>query len=81
MPQDAQPMRTLDLTALPRLPETVTRPAYARAALSPGILHIGVGNFHRAHMAVYLDRLFSLGEGSRMWTEWQLVQLKHKTVG
>jgi mannitol 2-dehydrogenase len=56
-------MRTLDLTALPRLPETVTRPAYARAALSPGILHIGVGNFHRAHMAVYLDRLFSLGEG------------------
>jgi len=69
MPQDAQPMRTLDLTALPRLPETITRPAYARAALSPGILHIGVGNFHRAHMAVYLDRLFSLGEG----LDWAIV--------
>ena len=36
-------------------------PAYDRAALKPGIVHIGLGNFHRAHMAVYLDDLFAMG--------------------
>lgn len=36
-------------------------PAYERGRLSPGILHFGVGNFHRAHQAVYLDDLFNLG--------------------
>jgi len=39
----------------------IGRPAYDRSALSAGILHIGVGNFHRAHQAVYLDDLFNLG--------------------
>ncbi len=38
-----------------------TMPAYDRKALKPGIVHIGLGNFHRAHMAVYLDDLFALG--------------------
>ncbi len=41
---------------------TVTQPAYDRNALTPGIVHIGLGNFHRAHMAVYLDDLFALGQ-------------------
>jgi mannitol 2-dehydrogenase len=36
-------------------------PAYDRSRLTPGIVHIGLGNFHRAHMAVYLDDLFALG--------------------
>ena len=36
-------------------------PAYDRSKLTPGIVHIGLGNFHRAHMAVYLDDLFALG--------------------
>ncbi len=42
---------------------TVARPAYDRSRLTPGIVHIGLGNFHRAHMAVYLDDLFNLGQG------------------
>ena len=41
----------------------VSFPAYDRSKLSPGIVHIGLGNFHRAHMAVYLDDLFALGMG------------------
>ncbi len=41
----------------------VAAPAYARADLTPGILHFGVGNFHRAHQAVYLDALMNTGEG------------------
>ena len=40
-----------------------TLPAYDRSKLAPGIVHIGLGNFHRAHMAVYLDDLFAMGLG------------------
>ncbi|MFP7671773.1 mannitol dehydrogenase family protein [Marivita sp. S0852] len=36
-------------------------PRYDRAALTPGIVHIGLGNFHRAHQAWYLHRLFDQG--------------------
>ena len=43
------------------LPETIARPTYERAALTPGIVHIGLGNFHRAHQAWYLHRLLQLG--------------------
>ena len=39
----------------------VLRPSYERSALSPGIVHIGVGNFHRAHQAWYLHRLMEMG--------------------
>ncbi|WP_284323520.1 mannitol dehydrogenase family protein [Cypionkella aquatica] len=41
--------------------QTAKLPAYDRSKLTPGIVHIGLGNFHRAHMAVYLDDLFALG--------------------
>ena len=42
---------------------TPSLPAYDRRKLTPGIVHIGLGNFHRAHMAVYLDDLFAKGLG------------------
>lgn len=51
----------LAANALSSLPVSVAVPAYAREDLSPGIVHFGVGNFHRAHQAVYLDDLFNLG--------------------
>jgi len=44
-------------------------PAYDRASLTAGILHFGIGNFHRAHQAVYLDDLFN--EGSDQ--DWAIV--------
>ncbi len=37
-------------------------PAYDRAAVTVGIVHLGVGAFHRAHQAMYLDRLMNAGE-------------------
>lgn len=52
---------TLSLSNLAKLPPTIGRPSYQRSDLSPGILHFGVGNFHRAHLAVYLDQLFNRG--------------------
>lgn len=47
----------------PAHPSAPALPAYDRTRLTPGIVHIGLGNFHRAHQAVYLDDLFALGEG------------------
>ena len=47
---------------LRRFSDSVRIPTYDRNALTPGILHLSVGNFHRGHMAVYLDELFEQGE-------------------
>ncbi|MGD8658301.1 MAG: mannitol dehydrogenase family protein [Desulfobacterales bacterium] len=44
---------------LDAISSSITKPSYDRSALSAGIVHFGVGNFHRAHQAVYLDSLFS----------------------
>ncbi len=43
----------LDLTALPRLPGLIRPPPFDPRQLSTGILHLGLGAFHRAHMAWY----------------------------
>lgn len=45
--------------ALASLPPDVEKPAYDRAALKPGIAHIGVGAFHRCHQAEYTDDLLA----------------------
>lgn len=57
---------TLSAGALASLPVDIAVPHYRRADLSAGILHFGVGNFHRAHQAVYLDDLFNAGR-DRDW--------------
>ena len=44
------------------LPASVSVPDYDRDALVPAVVHIGVGGFHRAHQAVYLDELARRGE-------------------
>ncbi len=46
---------------LGHLPDGVRVPSYDRSALSAGIVHIGLGNFHRGHQAWYLHRLMDLG--------------------
>lgn len=52
---------SLSLATLGELSASVGIPGYRRDELSPGIVHIGVGNFHRAHQAAYLDELFERG--------------------
>lgn len=58
--------REVSAATLGELAARAAVPAYDRAELSAGILHFGVGNFHRAHQAVYLDALFNLGR-DRDW--------------
>lgn len=47
------------------VPAPVGRPSYDRAAQAAGIVHIGIGAFHRAHQAVYTDD--AMGAGDRDW--------------
>ena len=51
----------LSLATLKDIAATASVPAYARGGRAAGIVPFGVGNFHRAHQAVYLDDLFNLG--------------------
>jgi mannitol 2-dehydrogenase len=54
-------MTRLNLITSRGLRAEVATPRYGRTSLTPGIVHFGVGNFHRAHLAVYLDDLFNMG--------------------
>jgi fructuronate reductase len=38
---------------------SVSLPDYGSDTVSPGIVHLGIGAFHRAHMAVYVDSLLA----------------------
>ncbi|MBD2081712.1 mannitol dehydrogenase family protein [Leptolyngbya sp. FACHB-17] len=48
----------LNQAALSRLSKTIRVPQYDRYLLKNGIVHIGVGGFHRAHQALYVDNYF-----------------------
>lgn len=55
----------LDAQALTTgLGDHVAIPDYDRDALTAGIVHVGVGGFHRAHQAMYLDALMRLDGGA-----------------
>ncbi|MDR7034272.1 mannitol dehydrogenase family protein [Mesorhizobium sp. BE184] len=58
----------LSSRTLSTLPADVAKPAYERALIRPGIVHLGVGAFHRAHQAVYVDDCLAAGE-----TDWGIV--------
>ena len=47
-----------------RVPQTVVIPSYSRIDVSTGIVHLGVGNFHRGHQAVYTDAVLARGDTS-----------------
>lgn len=55
-------MTALSTSSLFSLGDAVAVPKYDRARVTPGIVHFGVGNFHRAHEAMYLDDLMNAGE-------------------
>jgi fructuronate reductase len=52
-------MSRLSVATLPGLAPSAAKPAYARETVTPGIVHLGIGAFHRAHMAVYVDDLLA----------------------
>ena len=52
----------LNASTLSQLP--IDTPTYDRDEIGIGIVHFGVGGFHRAHQAMYIDRLLDEGPGA-----------------
>lgn len=61
-------MTHLSETALTALPPSVVRPSYDRSKHKAGIVHLGIGAFHRAHQAVFTDDVLSTTGGDWMIT-------------
>ena len=55
-------MRRLSSATLDALPDDVIRPAYDRAAVRAGVVHLGIGAFHRAHQATVFDDVLNAGD-------------------
>lgn len=55
-------MIRLSAAALARLPAGVGKPGYDRKAVRTGIVHLGIGAFHRAHQAVYTEHALAGGD-------------------
>jgi mannitol 2-dehydrogenase len=55
-------MTALKDATLRELGKSVAVPTYDRNAVTAGIVHFGVGAFHRSHQAMYLDRLMNEGK-------------------
>ena len=61
MPAKPQP---LNARTLKRWSDEVALPGYDREVVTSGVVHVGVGGFHRAHQAMYHDELMNQGAGS-----------------
>ncbi|MCW2698573.1 MAG: Mannitol dehydrogenase domain protein [Blastococcus sp.] len=55
-------MTSLDAGTLASFSREVSTPSYDRGRVRTGIVHLGVGGFHRSHQAMYLDRLMEAGQ-------------------
>jgi len=55
-------MIRLDETSASSLPDEVTRPAYDRRAIATGVIHLGLGAFHKAHQAVVYEAALNSGD-------------------
>lgn len=58
-------MQRLSTATLATLPSDVERPRYDRAAIRTGVVHLGIGVFHRAHQARYFEA--ALDSGDARW--------------
>jgi len=61
-------MNHLSHLTLPNLPANILRPSYDRDVCGIGIVHLGAGAFHRAHQAVYSDRVLEQDGG-----DWSII--------
>jgi len=55
-------VRRLSDATLGDLPPDVLRPGYDRAAVTAGVVHLGIGAFHRAHQAVAFEDAIAAGD-------------------
>ena len=66
----------LSPATLADLPASVARPRYDRSALASGIVHLGLGAFHRAHQAAYTEAVLTAGD-----TRWGITAASLRSAG
>jgi fructuronate reductase len=57
-------MTTLSFATLDRIPQEIARPSYDPRDIGIGIVHLGIGAFHRAHQAIYTDDAIARNGGA-----------------
>lgn len=61
-------MNRLSQSSLGQLPAEVIKPTYNRSQLKAGIVHLGIGAFHRAHQAFYTEAVLN-----RFGGDWSII--------
>jgi fructuronate reductase len=69
-------MRRLALSTLAELPGAIAKPAYDPASIGIGIVHLGIGAFHRAQTAVYSDDALAIERG-----DWGICGVSLRSAG
>ena len=66
----------LSAATIDRLPADVARPRYDRAAATRGVVHLGIGAFHRAHQAAVFDAALAAGDA-----RWAITGVSLRSAG
>lgn len=74
-------MTRLSPDTLASLPAEVARPVYDRDAHAVGIVHFGIGAFHRAHQAWYTDAALNLDNGNSGDADWAITGVSLRSAG
>lgn len=61
---------------LATLPAEAARPPYDRSAVKTGVVHLGIGAFHRAHQAAFFDAALTAGD-----LRWGIVGVSLRSAG
>jgi fructuronate reductase len=61
-------LQQLSPSTLDQLPANIQRPQYSREQCKAGIVHLGIGNFHRAHQALFTEALLNQAGG-----DWRII--------
>jgi fructuronate reductase len=61
---------------LGNVPATIARPAYDRTAVKRGVVHLGIGAFHRAHQAAYFEAALAAGD-----LRWGITSVSLRSAG
>lgn len=69
-------MQRLSRQTLDTLPADAARPAYDRAAVTCGVIHLGIGAFHRAHQAAVFDAALTAGDD-----RWGIIGVSLRSAG
>lgn len=69
-------MNRLNAATLEQLPAHVVRPGYDRTQIKPGIVHLGIGAFHRAHQAWYTENVLASRGG-----DWGIIGCSLRSAG